>query len=457
MFSWSFKRKLIYLTVPALIMLLLGFFVFIKYFSTKPSCSDGKQNGDETGLDCGGSCQLLCTSDTLSPVVRWSESFLVSGSVWNAGAYVENPNISSEAPKASYVFRLYDEKNLLITEVTGETFVPKNKKFLVFYPSIETGGRVVKRTEFEFTGEIMWFTKDAHEPDLKVIHNPIEKSTTAPLISGVVENVGVVQSPPVELSVIIYDGRGNAIGISRTYVDSIDVRGKTIFGFTWPKPFKETQISCEVPSDVILLLDRSGSMTSISRTPPEPLDTVKDNAITFVSSRKTDDQVGVVSFANEASDPIDHVLSSNINDVIDSIKKIFIATTTAQNTNIGDGFVSATKELMSYRANPEAKKVIVLLTDGDPTDPKLVGQSNYPTLFAEQSASYAKDKNISIFTVGLGSLVNKELLSRLASTPAQFFSAPTSSDLEMIYSQINKSICTIKPNVIEIIAIPQAR
>ncbi len=454
MFSWSFRRQLLYLAMPLVFVLAVSTYIFFNYIYSSPTCFDGAKNGDETGRDCGGSCQLLCTSDSLSPVVRWSESFAVTDSVWNAGAYVENPNINSEARNATYIFKLYDEKNVLITEVNGRTFIPKNKKFLVFYPSINTNGKVVKRTEFEFTGNLTWLTSNEQSPDLKITHGAIEKGSTTPLISGKVENTGAIAVGALELSVIVYDGRGNAIGASRTYVDGVVPRRDVPFGFTWPRAFKESQAVCEVPSDVMLVLDRSGSMASISRTPPEPLTSVKSTATSFVSSRKIGDQVGVVSFANEASSPIDHILSPNITEVANSITRIFIATTSAQNTNIGDGLLKAIAELTSFRAKSDSKKVIVLLTDGDPTDPKIAGQSNYPTLFAEQAALQAQEKNISVFTIGLGSLVNGELLARLASSPSQYFSAPTSADLSKIYARINTSICTLRPNMIELIAIP---
>lgn len=456
MISWSFKRQLVYLLIPLILVLGLFSFIFFRYIYTAPTCFDGIKNGDETGRDCGGSCQLLCTADSLPPIVYWSESFLVADSVWNASAYVENPNIASEARQVGYIFYLYDEKNTLITSVEGETIIPKNKKFLVFYPSIDTGGRVVRRTEFEFTGPITWVVPSTTEPEMKITHGAIQRESTSPLISGTIENTGAVPTGKVELSVIVYDGRGNAIGTSRTYTDSIPVRESAVFGFTWPRPFKQTEVVCEVPSDVMLVLDRSGSMASISRNPAEPLTTVKNTAISFVQSLVRGDQVGVVSFANEASNPLDHVLSSNITDVVDSIGRIEIGTTTAQNTNIGDGIIDATTELLSSRAKEGSKKVIVLLTDGDPTDPKIVGQSNYPTLFAEQSVAEAKAQGISVFTIGLGTLVNADLLSRLASSPNQYFSAPTSADLASIYKKISSSICTIRPNIIEIIAVPQS-
>ncbi len=454
MFSWSFKRQLLYLALPLFLTLSLFGLVFFKYLYVAPSCTDGVKNGDETGLDCGGSCQLLCTADFLPPIVHWSESFNVLGSIWNAGAYVENPNTTSEIQRASYVFSLYDDTSTLIKTVEGETFIPSNKKFLVFYPSIDTEGKNVKRTEFEFVQPLLWQKSNQKKPDIKITHGSIEREETSPLISGTIENVGAFPSGPVELSVVVYDGRGDAIGVSRTYTDPISIRQKLDFGFTWPRPFKQTQAVCEVSSDVMLVIDRSGSMASISRTPPEPLSTVKDVAVSFVESLTSADQVGVVSFSNEASYPIDHVLSSRISDVTTAIERISIATTSAQNTNIGDGLRKAAEELLGGRAKSNSKKVIILLTDGDPTDPKMPGQNNYPVVFAEQSASDAKEKGISVFTIGLGSLVNNDLLSRLASSPQSYFNAPTSAQLLSIYKTISKNICVLKPNVIEIIAVP---
>ncbi len=52
-----------------------------------PSCSDGQKDGDETGVDCGGSCPVCtaCTDHTLPPstnvdATQWSASFLTSPS-----------------------------------------------------------------------------------------------------------------------------------------------------------------------------------------------------------------------------------------------------------------------------------------------------------------------------------------------------------------------------------------
>ena len=132
MSSWRALRRLLYGGVFILIVALIGAGIFWQLFYKTPTCSDGKKNGDETGVDCGGSCKLLCTSDALTPVVLWSKIFKISGDIYSAVAYIQNPNINSKNEKAAYQFRVYDINNKLITVKEGQTSIPKNKKFAVF-------------------------------------------------------------------------------------------------------------------------------------------------------------------------------------------------------------------------------------------------------------------------------------------------------------------------------------
>ena len=132
--AWSAKRRILYGGGFVLVLAAVVGLLFFHFFYRAPSCSDGVQNGDETGVDCGGACTTLCSGQTLSPIVHWAKAFNVLGSVYNLAAYVENPNIGSSNPTATYDFKVYDASNILIAENTGQTFIPKNKKFIIFLP-----------------------------------------------------------------------------------------------------------------------------------------------------------------------------------------------------------------------------------------------------------------------------------------------------------------------------------
>ena len=236
MASWSTKRRLIYggsfVLISALV--LLGIFFVIFYHA--PTCGDGKQNGDETGLDCGGSCQLICTSDTLKPVVLWSKIFNISGDVYTAVAYVENPNVSSKNPKATYQFSIFDNNNKLITVKDGETNIPKNKKFAIFEFGLVLKNSKPKSAEFEFTSISPWQKDTQKEPQISIRHGAL-LSTTTPYIEGTMWNHSLETIPNLELDVFVLDNNQNVIAASRTFVENLLKNSSQDFIFTWPRPF----------------------------------------------------------------------------------------------------------------------------------------------------------------------------------------------------------------------------
>jgi Mg-chelatase subunit ChlD len=450
MVSWATKRQLAYLFFPMLLMALLAGFIYTKYMYIAPTCFDGRQNGTETGVDCGGSCTRVCTIDTLDPVVLWSKAFKVTPTVVNAVAYIENPNVYSEVKQAQYTLTLYDANHKQIAQRTGVTSIPNNTRFAVFEGGIQTGGQTVVYTDFSFTKPFDWVKNDKKDLYIVTEYSPLQREATSPYIEGTVKAPDVVKPTTIELVAIIYDGKQNAIGTSRTVNTLSADHTSDPFVFTWPQPFEVKTDVCAVPSDIMLVLDRSGSMASISKNPTEPLETVKKTASAFVDALHEEDRVGVVSFATTASDPVDAGLTSSLSTVKQTIGAISIATSSVQNTNIGDGLKKAYDELISHTST--SQKVIILLTDGDPTDPQVKGQKEYPFTYARSIASTITGSNIMLYTIGLGKEVNANFLTELAGSKDRFFSAPTKDELSSIYNRIGTSLCVRKPNVIEIIS-----
>src|SRR3989344_2789665 len=142
MISWSTRRKSIYI-IGILLCFLFALLLPILFVTYKaPSCTDGLKNQGELGVDCGGPCTLLCKANALDIVVHWQRAFKVKNGVYNALAYIENPNLDSGVGKIFYRFKLYDSDNILIYERQGETFIPPKKIFGIFESNIMTGARV---------------------------------------------------------------------------------------------------------------------------------------------------------------------------------------------------------------------------------------------------------------------------------------------------------------------------
>src|SRR3989338_2125266 len=107
--QWSRRRKRIILALIFFILIvLIGLPIFFLFYRA-PTCFDGKQNGDEIGVDCGGSCRLLCTAQSLPLILKGDPRVLeVAENTFEIVALIENPNANGEIYRARYIFKLYD-------------------------------------------------------------------------------------------------------------------------------------------------------------------------------------------------------------------------------------------------------------------------------------------------------------------------------------------------------------
>jgi Mg-chelatase subunit ChlD len=450
--DWATKRKLQYTAIIIAFLIVTVAVPFYMFIYRAPTCFDNIRNGDEAGVDCGGSCRLLCTGDSVLPVQRWDPRvFKVSPGMYSAVAYLENPNVSAEARQASYTFRFFDAEGKQVAERTGTTFIPRGKTFAVFEGGIQLSDEnPPRRAIFAFNEPVIWTRTTAQDPDLTVTNKALTREETAPRVDASVTNNTLDRVENIEFVAVVFDGAGNAIAASKTFVPSLERGESKGIVFTWPQPFETKSFVCESPADIALVIDRSGSMEFLGKNPPQPLTDVKNAAVFFVNQLQKNDRAAVVSFANDASNPIDTVLTDDFRSVISAIDRIAIATSTVQNTNFADGIKAARTELASLRGRPGIGKYLIALTDGVATRPVRAGDEAYPEKAGRAEAEAARAQGISVFTIGLGKDINAEFLKAAASSTEDAFFAPTARDLQGIYQEIATRICKRQPASIEI-------
>ncbi len=444
--------------VIVLILSAVSFGIFWKYWYSAPTCFDKLRNGNETGVDCGGSCSLICDGGAIKPIVRWDPRlFEISPGLWSILVYVENPNPNMDAVYVPYSFTVYDVNNNILVERKGATILPKNKTVGIFEGSIAVKNEAKpKRAIFELGSGIVWHQNEQMNDGIVITHSPLLRLDSAPRVEANVKNNGIEEIKNIELVVAIFDGSDNAIAASRTFVESLKKDENTNIFFTWPKPFKLDSKVCEKSSDIALLLDRSGSMASVSQNPPQPLLDAKKAAVSFIEQLSSKDKVGVISFATKPKEPIDLTLTSNFNLAKQAVESVSIESNSVQYTNIYEALHSAWQELVSARAQSGALKIIILLTDGMATNPKNPqggteeDDIKYAENLALQEALGAKKDGLIIYSIGLGDKINKSFLKRIAFEENNYFFAPTAIDLETIYKNISYDICKEIPARIEI-------
>ncbi len=247
--SWAFKRQIFYITILVLFFSVFGFLILYPQFNKAPTCADGKQNGNETGVDCGGSCLKACLEQADALSVLWSRAFKVVSGRYNAVAYLVNHNKNMAIDKINYRFRFADANNIYIGKREGSSFVPPGGNFAIFEPALDVGNSIPVYVSFEFTQTPKWLQVSSEKINqLKVLISNIQlvDETTFPKMSATIRNNSLFTIPNLGVITILYDQGGNALSASRTYLDQLNPLQTADINFTWPEPFAGKVVTKEI-------------------------------------------------------------------------------------------------------------------------------------------------------------------------------------------------------------------
>jgi len=243
--SWGTRRRntIIFLVVIVLIIpVIVGAFLF---FYKPPSCFDGKQNADEVGVDCGGSCELLCTVQTFPPTVVWERFFEVSPGVYNVVAYVENQNSNAGINNAQYSFKLFNRDNVLIGERKGSVSLDPKSILPIIENSLITLKQVPERVSFDFTSDLVFEKKEAKSPSL-IVKDEDYFVDNFPKVSAKIQNITLKPVFDIKIVVLLYDVFDNVVGSSNTFLEVVNGEDSRDITFTWPNSFKEEVTRIEI-------------------------------------------------------------------------------------------------------------------------------------------------------------------------------------------------------------------
>jgi len=188
--------------------------------------------------------------------------------------------------------------------------------------------------------------------------------------------------------------------------------------------------------NVVLAIDTSGSMAATDY-PPDRLEAAKSAAELLLSGLEQEDYAGVVTF--EAGAMSAAYLSPEHERVIAKLEAVRLKDGP---TALGDGLALAVD---MADAIPNRKKVVVLLSDG---------VNNAGVISPEEAAAFAVEREVSVYTVGLGSTdpvrvgtaddgtaqyaeLDEDTLREIAGeTGGQYFRSVDGTTLEEIYAAL---------------------
>lgn len=194
--------------------------------------------------------------------------------------------------------------------------------------------------------------------------------------------------------------------------------------------------------DIVLVLDVSGSMSTPHHEDDERrrIDVAKEEAIRFIQKRDND-AIGLVIFANDALSrcplTVDKDILKNI------IEETDLNLLDPRGTVLSRAMITAANRLRHSHAE---SKVMILLTDGEPTE---------NDASPEVAIAAAKELGIKVYTIGIGGDItiyhpfygriqqsahaNTTLLKRIAKeTGGMYFEAKKPDDMHAIYDTIDQ-------------------
>lgn len=215
--NWKLKRQLIAVGIIGVFVAIVVFSLFF-WFKT-PS----EQTGPSTLLGAQKPIRLL-----------WSRFFLVRQGVYDVAALLENPNDRAKAAVVPYVFRLFDENDILIAAKEGIGFVNPSERFVIVEPLIATGVRMPKRVSFEIRN-VVWEAGEKIVSPIIIKEKRFETSETDTTIYVTLSNTNVRSSAPLEAVSVLADAEGNTTAVARADVDPLLAGEEREVVFTWPR------------------------------------------------------------------------------------------------------------------------------------------------------------------------------------------------------------------------------
>jgi len=253
------RRMMRRVKIGSLFMLFLFVVIVPSYLllSPKKTCSDGKKNQGEAGIDCGGPCPIVCQEVFSPESFELRESLFVPTGVsgkYDASVRVYNPNDTIGAASIGYDIVLRDSTDVEVGRFSGtESILPQESKYF-FGLGIDVSG-MPSSVGIEFhDGDWRRFSGYQERPALTVHGLRYDKVSSGPFfgeVFGTLRNESPFDFRSVTVKVLLRDTSGKTVALNRTEVNTLlsgDVRD-FLLRFPSAFPGAVASVDAEVDAD----------------------------------------------------------------------------------------------------------------------------------------------------------------------------------------------------------------
>lgn len=241
--SWELRRKLIYAFVVIVTLAAVTIFLLRDVLFPAPTCVDKKQNGYESGIDCGGICALRCSSEVVPLTVLWSKALPAGPHLYDLVAMINNNNIDNASRAVGYTFTVYDNQGLVISTLSGTTVVPLDGKFPVILQNVPLSSKPASVTATLVDGPHYKVQESPTSPTIKVLDRKYEPGSI-PRVYVAIQNTKRIEINNLPVQVLLFDDKDNVYAVGKSIIPFLPKEGIQQVVFTWdsPLPFAPTRI-----------------------------------------------------------------------------------------------------------------------------------------------------------------------------------------------------------------------
>jgi hypothetical protein len=234
--GWEFRRKFIYIVI-VLVVLATGVVFFLRTsLFPEPTCVDGKQNGYEVGIDCGGVCALRCSQEVVPLSVLWSKAIRSGEGKYDLVAMINNSNIDNASQAVTYTFTMYDDKGVITgDELSGSTVLPLDGKIPIILQNIPLAKAPANVVVTLHDGPHYTVTESPASPTIKIANRRFENGQK-PRAYAVIVNTKQQEILNLPVRLVLFDEKDNAFAVGQSVVPFLEKEGIKEVVFTWNEP-----------------------------------------------------------------------------------------------------------------------------------------------------------------------------------------------------------------------------
>ena len=208
---------------------------------TKPTCSNGRQDQGEAGVDCGGPCSIKCENiPKIENIQVLEKAFLpASEGKYDAMAKINNPNPQFGVAQFDYSFNLLDDSGNIIGQSEGSSFIlPVETKYILAFNLASTTqpeSMDIKIRSFRWTKFLEY-----EEPLIQIYSkefNLVNAGSNFATLKAKIKNQSSYDFKTITAKAVIRNEWNAPVALNQTSVNDVRVNEEREVVFNWGSRF----------------------------------------------------------------------------------------------------------------------------------------------------------------------------------------------------------------------------